>query len=170
MNCLFVGATRKKTKMHYLPLQSILRKSLILPRITHLSKEAGIVTGHRVKIIPTQTFALDAFVWKVHVRQHLMPHNGELATTIQTFGHPKCNTHPQGHVSQSTFESITYLSTPHRELYQASYTLQEASSSSSSIWTFEVPLTEPHTLEWHRHYLLQGIGEQDGLVTPDGGC
>lgn len=152
--------------MHYLPLQCILRKSLIvplsrkfddviLPRI--LSKEA---LGTRcVRNFPTQTFHLSSTRWDVHWRQHVMPHNGEVATTIQTTCY---NT--LGRMVQ--FESITYLSgcshehpsfqrirTSSSDLYQASYLLQQPFRT-----CYEVPLTEPQTLKWHRFHLVKRDG------------
>ncbi len=139
--------------MHYLPLQCILRKSLIVPLsrrfdevilLRDLSKSAWSLHGRpRLRILPTQSFALDRSQWEVHVRQHLMPHNGELATTIQT----SCYNHV-GRMLQ--FESITYLTTPWKDLYQASYLLQQP-------WRtcYQIPLTEPRSIEWHRFHLLQ---------------
>ncbi len=139
--------------MHYLPLQCILRKSLLVPLsrtldevilLRNLSKAAWSLQGRpRVLILPTQTFALDAFKWEVHVRQHLMPHNSELATTIQTSCYNDTG-------SMCVFESLTYLTTSRNDLYQASYLLQEASKPSYAIL-----LTEPRTIKWHRLHLLE---------------
>jgi hypothetical protein len=139
--------------MYYLPLQCILRTSLMNPLskrmeevilLRSLSKAAWSLQGRpRVLILPTQSFALDAFKWEVHVRQHLMPHNSELATTIQTTCYNDMG-------RMCVFESLTYLTTACNVLYQASYLLQEASKTSYAIL-----LTEPRTIKWHRLHLLE---------------
>jgi hypothetical protein len=167
----FQTKKNKIKKMHYLPLQCILRKSLIVPLSRkleevilprHLSKVEAAASGLRVRIFPTQTFHLHSFDWNVHWRQHLMPHNGEMATTIQTTCYNSL-----GRMLQ--FESITYLSSSFHEpapfassrppneteLYQASYLLQEVFRTCSQI-----PLTEPQTLEWHRFHLLERLKEE----------
>jgi hypothetical protein len=141
--------------MQYLPLQCILRKSLILPlrrkfnevilprNLCKLEAAATVADGRRVRIFPTQSFHLGALNWNVHWRQHRMPHNGELATTLQTTCYNSL-----GRMIQ--FESLTFLSTPDTELYQASYLLQEVLQA-----CYQVPLTEPRPLEWHRFHLLE---------------
>jgi hypothetical protein len=144
--------------MHYLPLQCILRKSLMVPLrrrfdeviLPKMEAAAAVGNRRRVRIFPTQTFHLDSFDWNVHWREHLMPHNGEWATTIQTTCY-----NSRGRMLQ--FESLTYLSTPKPTEYQASYLLQEPFRR-----CFQIPLTEPRTLEWHRFHLLQRKEEREG--------
>lgn len=118
--------------MSYLPYKSIVnrlaakRPKLVVP--DHLSG-LGWSHGYRVKIIPTQTFCyfdglsggsggerqLDL---QVNCRQHLMPHNGQLATTIQTL---VGEIDGVGKWNEIEMETITYISTPIVGHYQAYY-------------------------------------------------
>ncbi len=121
-------------EMNYLPYKSIVhrlatwRPKLVVPE--HLSS-VGWPHGFRVKIIPSQTFChfdglsdrhttslqkqLD---FQVNCRQHLMPHNGQLATTIQTL---VGEINGVGEWRESEMETLTYISTSEVGLYHTYY-------------------------------------------------
>lgn len=153
--------------MSYLPFNSIIQRLLVKrPQLflpTHLSS-LGWAWGNRVKIIPTQTFwdvslenIRSAYDYSVTCRQHIMPHNYQLATSIQTLV-DVVSTGGLGDVGGLVMaETFTLISTPGCGLYLANYVLYE-----SKLVTFdcnqiicETSINEPHTLEWIRSNLVQ---------------
>lgn len=122
-------------EMSYLPFKSIIyrlsvkRQKLIVP--DYLSR-VGWHHGFRVKIIPSQTFCYfdglgggveykqSQLDLQVNCRQHLMPHNGQLATTIQTL---VGEINGVGEWTEYEMETLTYISTPEGGKYQAYYVL-----------------------------------------------
>lgn len=126
--------------MSYLPYNSIVNR--LMKKRTRLVVPDKLIGsewpfGNRVKIIPSQTFCgvqldeldegdgkyRDKMDYCVTSRQHRMPHNSQLATTIQTLGFGGGMGSGDGNDVLQLAETFTICSTPANGLYWASYVL-----------------------------------------------
>ena len=107
--------------MSYLPVKSLAHKFVIrMPRcrLPENLSAVGWNRDSRVRIIPEQRMdGVEKTHTVLHSRQHWMPHNGQVATTIQTRIYLKERI--------SLMESITICSTHMSGLYKANYQLYE---------------------------------------------
>jgi hypothetical protein len=115
-------------------------------RVPENLSTVGWTHDSRVRIIPEQR--IDGFentITVLHSRQHWMPHNGQVATTIQTRVYLRERI--------SLMESITFCSTHMSGLYKTNYQLYEGGCVDKEHLKISFQQNIPQTLEWFRYML-----------------
>jgi hypothetical protein len=136
--------------MSYLPFKSLAKKFVDrMPRckLPENLSTVGWNKDIRVRIIAEQR--MDGFentTTVLHSRQHWMPHNGQVATTIQTRIYLR--------EKITLMESITICSTDMSGLYKSNYQLYECGCIDKGQLKLSVEQNIPRTLEWIRCRLL----------------
>ena len=153
--------------MSYLPLRSLAHKFVVrMPkcRLPETLSTVGWNSDSRVRIIADQT--MDGFEntrTVLHSRQHWMPHNGQVATTIQTRVYLRERI--------SLMESITICSTDMSGLYKSNYQLYEGGCVDKEHLKISFQQNIPRTLESIRDRLLEDcvrvrLGGRSGRIRP----
>jgi hypothetical protein len=147
--------------MSYLPFKSLAHKFFVRMPLCKLPESLSTVGWNkdsRVRIIADQS--MDCFentTTVLHSRQHWMPHNGQVATTIQTRIYLRERI--------TLMESITICSTHMSGLYKSNYQLYEGGCVDKGQLKISVQQNIPRTLEWIRNRLLEdeNVGTWEGV-------
>lgn len=149
---------REIRKMSYFPYRSLAHKFCVrMPRcrVPESLSSVGWSSDSKVRIIHDQVIYGSENTKTVMLsRQHWMPHNKQVATTIQT------SIIIMDRIS--LMESFTVISTPISGLYKSNYQLYEGGVDKSHL---KVSLNQEHpqTLEWIRNRLLENDSMKLGM-------
>jgi hypothetical protein len=146
--------------MSYLPYRSLAHKFLVrMPgcKVPESLSTVGWNSDSRVRIIPDQFCGVFENTKTIlHSRQHWMPHNRQVATTIQTMVIRMDRI--------SVMESFTIISTSTSGLYKSNYQFYQDGVDKCHL-KVSLKQEHPQTLEWIRNRLLEddlmrmGMGE-----------